>query len=301
MNNKKETAKELYEQAKFNDLIEEYSGSIIPNNIFYCLAGFISLEKIYEAYEFYKKKRKYIETNNLTKSINFLFLVLSLINDKELVKIELSRIKSLSYTNQEDEQLKNNIEEYYKTFILSSNKSDKENEKNDYYYIEMINSSNINEVMEGMRYINSKFKNNISTYGVVYYDAFCNREKFDEAKCLLLAQLYGLKFNRNISFYKDDKLYIINPSKYFKEFNIFENHVVELSGLIKKNEKTVNIINEIVYEFLIQSYMNLPNFFTTKELDQNLYDIVRKKYRKLKLVQKDDPLLIRLKEYLKKN
>jgi len=294
MNEKILNAKELYEAGRFKELIENYEDSINPENIFLVLASFIAIDKINEAYKFYTKKRKHIEVRFLERSLNFLFLILSCMEDKILFNIETKRLENLPYTSQENEEIIKNLDKIYSKYDIKESKKNIDNNE-DYKYLEMINSNKIEDVIYGMNYINQKYKDNISIYSYLYYSAFEKRDKFDEIKALLLAQLYGLKYDRNINFFKKDQFFMLNPSESFEEFSFFESNVINILKLVSKYEKTINLKNDISYEFMIKSYLNLPSFYNENELKSLLKKIVMKHYKKNGLNYKDDLLISKLK------
>ena len=94
---------EMFDKQEFEEIIEKFKNSLKYEDLLYVLSSFISLNNIGGAYEFYKKREKILEKTDFLASMNYLLLILALLNNDELIKREFERIKSLPYISQEVE------------------------------------------------------------------------------------------------------------------------------------------------------------------------------------------------------
>ena len=291
----KEVIEKLYSQFKFEDIIRDFSASNDPEIIYYVLTSYVSLNKIGEAYEYYLSKTKIIEKVNFEVASNYLCLILSLLDDSYLVEKEFNRVASNYKGIKADEVLKK-LElklKQFKDINTKLKKSElKDNEKNklkiEYQYLEMLNSKNVEEVLNAMKYINSNFKNQYSQLGLIYYQSYEKRKEFDPIKALFLAQLIALGYDKNLSLYKNSKFYYFNPKDVNKYYILYSQKINQTIDVFSKNEKNVNIISDVILQFMLMVYYHLPNILKDEELYSLLYIALKHNYELLGQKIEDD-------------
>lgn len=282
---------ELYEKEKFEEIIETFKDSKKYEEILYVLSSFLALNNIGGAYEVYQQKAKILEKTNFLAAMNYLLLILALLNNEELTKREFDRIKSLPYISQEVEEFIQDLDKNFEKIKAATIEISETN----YNYIDELNSDKVERVLEAIRYIHENFKDKINSYGVVFYEAFAKRENFDLAKNFLLLELLATGFDRDISFFKNGKFYYINPKEYQKQYNEYEMLVDNFIKFVKKTEKVTNLIDDITYYFV--SFINdqIPTFYTQEDLETILYLSVRKAYQNVNSDMSDDEVVKKLK------
>ncbi len=267
--------KELYENMKFEEIIENYQSSNRYDHILYCLSSFISLERIAEAYEFYKSKETIIEKTNFLASMNYLLLILAILDNKYLINHEFERIRNLPYQNQTVEEFINSLDENFNKFKAQTKKSDEKNIN----YVDDLNSKNVEDVIKAIDYIHKNYSDKFSSFGVLFYEAFINRKEFDQAKSLLLINLFLTGFDKDISFIKNNKFYFLNPKDYQIKYRLYEARVNRLILRFKREEKNINLINDIIDIFFEKILDYLPDFYQIDELDSLLYISIKEIYK----------------------
>lgn len=282
---------EMFEKQEFEEIIENFKNSNKYEEILYVLSSYISLNNVGAAYELYKKKEKIIEKENFISSMNYLFLILALLNNDDLVKREFSRIKSLPYISQEVEEFLRDLDSNYQKIKSATIEDNSSN----YNFIDELNGEKDENVIGAIKYIHETYKDQLAGYGVLFYEAFIKREKFDLAKNFLLLELLEIGFNKEISFFKNGKFYYINPKEYQKRYLEYERMIDDFIKYIRKNEKITNLIDDIIYYFV--SFLNneIPTFFKKEELETILYLAIRKSYQNINADFNDDLLVKELK------
>ena len=282
---------EMFEKQEFEEIIEDFKNSNKYEEILYVLSSYISLNNVGAAYELYKKKEKIIEKENFISSMNYLFLILALLNNDDLVKREFSRIKSLPYISQEVEEFLRDLDSNYQKIKSATIEDNSSN----YNFIDELNGEKDENVIGAIKYIHETYKDQLAGYGVLFYEAFIKREKFDLAKNFLLLELLEIGFNKEISFFKNGKFYYINPKEYQKRYLEYERMIDDFIKYIRKNEKITNLIDDIIYYFV--SFLNneIPTFFKKEELETILYLAIRKSYQNINADFNDDLLVKELK------
>lgn len=282
---------EMFEKQEFEEIIEDFKNSNKYEEILYVLSSYISLNNVGAAYELYKKKEKIIEKENFISSMNYLFLILALLNNDDLVKREFSRIKSLPYISQEVEEFLRDLDSNYQKIKSATIEDNSSN----YNFIDELNGEKDENVIGAIKYIHENYKDQLAGYGVLFYEAFIKREKFDLAKNFLLLELLEIGFDKEISFFKNGKFYYINPKEYQKRYLEYERMIDDFIKYIRKNEKITNLIDDIIYYFV--SFLNneIPTFFKKEELETILYLAIRKSYQNINANFNDDLLVKELK------
>lgn len=282
---------EMFEKQEFEEIIEDFKNSNKYEEILYVLSSYISLNNVGAAYELYKKKEKIIEKENFISSMNYLFLILALLNNDDLVKREFSRIKSLPYISQEVEEFLRDLDSNYQKIKSATIEDNSSN----YNFIDELNGEKDENVIGAIKYIHENYKDQLAGYGVLFYEAFIKREKFDLAKNFLLLELLEIGFDKEISFFKNGKFYYINPKEYQKRYLEYERMIDDFIKYIRKNEKITNLIDDIIYYFV--SFLNneIPTFFKKEELETILYLAIRKSYQNINADFNDDLLVKELK------
>lgn len=282
---------EMFEKQEFEEIIENFKNSNKYEEILYVLSSYISLNNVGAAYELYKKKEKIIEKENFISSMNYLFLILALLNNDDLVKREFSRIKSLPYISQEVEEFLRDLDSNYQKIKSATIEDNSSN----YNFIDELNGEKDENVIGAIKYIHETYKDQLAGYGVLFYEAFIKREKFDLAKNFLLLELLEIGFDKEISFFKNGKFYYINPKEYQKRYLEYERMIDDFIKYIRKNEKITNLIDDIIYYFV--SFLNneIPTFFKKEELETILYLAIRKSYQNINADFNDDLLVKELK------
>ena len=282
---------EMFEKQEFEEIIEDFKNSNKYEEILYVLSSYISLNNVGAAYELYKKKEKIIEKENFISSMNYLFLILALLNNDDLVKREFSRIKSLPYISQEVEEFLRDLDSNYQKIKSATIEDNSSN----YNFIDELNGEKDENVIGAIKYIHETYKDQLAGYGVLFYEAFIKREKFDLAKNFLLLELLEIGFDKEISFFKNGKFYYINPKEYQKRYLEYERMIDDFIKYIRKNEKITNLIDDIIYYFV--SFLNneIPTFFKKEELETILYLAIRKSYQNINADFNDDLLVKELK------
>lgn len=282
---------EMFEKQEFEEIIENFKNSNKYEEILYVLSSYISLNNVGAAYELYKKKEKIIEKENFISSMNYLFLILALLNNDDLVKREFSRIKSLPYISQEVEEFLRDLDSNYQKIKSATIEDNSSN----YNFIDELNGEKDENVIGAIKYIHENYKDQLAGYGVLFYEAFIKREKFDLAKNFLLLELLEIGFDKEISFFKNGKFYYINPKEYQKRYLEYERMIDDFIKYIRKNEKITNLIDDIIYYFV--SFLNneIPTFFKKEELETILYLAIRKSYQNINADLNDDLLVKELK------
>ena len=282
---------EMFEKQEFEEIIENFKNSNKYEEILYVLSSYISLNNVGAAYELYKKKEKIIEKENFISSMNYLFLILALLNNDDLVKREFSRIKSLPYISQEVEEFLRDLDSNYQKIKSATIEDNSSN----YNFIDELNGEKDENVIGAIKYIHENYKDQLAGYGVLFYEAFIKREKFDLAKNFLLLELLEIGFDKEISFFKNGKFYYINPKEYQKRYLEYERMIDDFIKYIRKNEKITNLIDDIIYYFV--SFLNneIPTFFKKEELETILYLAIRKSYQNINADFNDDLLVKELK------
>ncbi len=282
---------EMFEKQEFEEIIENFKNSNKYEEILYVLSSYISLNNVGAAYELYKKKEKILEKENFISSMNYLFLILALLNNDDLVKREFSRIKSLPYISQEVEEFLRDLDSNYQKIKSATIEDNSSN----YNFIDELNGEKDENVIGAIKYIHENYKDQLAGYGVLFYEAFIKREKFDLAKNFLLLELLEIGFDKEISFFKNGKFYYINPKEYQKRYLEYERMIDDFIKYIRKNEKITNLIDDIIYYFV--SFLNneIPTFFKKEELETILYLAIRKSYQNINADFNDDLLVKELK------
>lgn len=282
---------EMFKKQEFEEIIEDFKNSNKYEEILYVLSSYISLNNVGAAYELYKKKEKIIEKENFISSMNYLFLILALLNNDDLVKREFSRIKSLPYISQEVEEFLRDLDSNYQKIKSATIEDNSSN----YNFIDELNGEKDENVIGAIKYIHENYKDQLAGYGVLFYEAFIKREKFDLAKNFLLLELLEIGFDKEISFFKNGKFYYINPKEYQKRYLEYERMIDDFIKYIRKNEKITNLIDDIIYYFV--SFLNneIPTFFKKEELETILYLAIRKSYQNINADFNDDLLVKELK------
>ncbi len=282
---------EMFEKQEFEEIIENFKNSNKYEEILYVLSSYISLNNVGAAYELYKKKEKILEKENFISSMNYLFLILALLNNDDLVKREFSRIKSLPYISQEVEEFLRDLDSNYQKIKSATIEDNSSN----YNFIDELNGEKDENVIGAIKYIHENYKDQLARYGVLFYEAFIKREKFDLAKNFLLLELLEIGFDKEISFFKNGKFYYINPKEYQKRYLEYERMIDDFIKYIRKNEKITNLIDDITYYFV--SFLNneIPTFFKKEELETILYLAIRKAYQNINADLNDDLLVKELK------
>ena len=170
-----------------------------------------------------------------------------------------------------------------------------EDNSSNYNFIDELNGEKDENVIGAIKYIHETYKDQLAGYGVLFYEAFIKREKFDLAKNFLLLELLEIGFNKEISFFKNGKFYYINPKEYQKRYLEYERMIDDFIKYIRKNEKITNLIDDIIYYFV--SFLNneIPTFFKKEELETILYLAIRKSYQNINADFNDDLLVKELK------
>lgn len=282
---------EMFDKQEFEEIIEKFKNSLKYEDLLYVLSSFISLNNIGGAYEFYKKREKILEKTDFLASMNYLLLILALLNNDELIKREFERIKSLPYISQEVEEFIQELDENFKKIKATT----EDNSSSNYNFIDELNSENPDSVIGAINYIHENFKDKINSYGVVFYEAFVKRDNFDLAKNFLLLELLETGFDKEISFFKNGKFYYINPKEYQVQYLTYEKKIDKMIKFVKRNEKATNLIDDINYYFI--SFLNneIPTFFTNDELETILYLAIRKAYINLNADINEDLIVKELK------
>ena len=281
----------MFDKQEFEEIIENFKNSLKYEDLLYVLSSYISLNNVGGAYEFYKKREKILEKTDFLASMNYLLLILALLNNNELVKREFERIKSIPYISQEVEEFIHDLDENYKKIKATT----EENSSTNYNFIEELNSENCDDVIGAIKYIHENFKDKINSYGVVFYEAFTKRENFDLAKNFLLLELLETGLDKDISFFKNGKFYYINPKEYQVQYLTYEKKIDEMIKFVKRNEKVTNLIDDISYYFI--SFLNneIPTFFNNEQLETILYLAIRKAYMNISADINEDSIVKELK------
>ncbi len=266
---------ELYEKEQFEEIIDTYKDSKKYEEILYVLSSFLALNNIGGAYELYKKRIDVLEKTNFLAAMNYLLLIIALLNNPEIAKREFDRIKSLPYISQEVEEFIQDLDQNYEKIKAATIESSETN----YNYIEELNSDKVERVLGAISYIHENFKDQINSYGVVFYEAFSRRENYDLAKNFLLLELLSIGFDKEISFFKNGKFYYLNPKEYQQSYNNYEKEVDSIIKFVKKTEKVTNLIDDITYYFVAFINDQIPTFYSSDDLETILYLSIRKAYQ----------------------
>lgn len=282
---------EMFDKQEFEQIIEIFKDSFKYEDLLYVLSSYISLNNVGGAFEFYKKREKILEKTDFLASMNYLLLILALLDNEELVKREFERIKSLPYISQEAEEFIQDLDKNYRKIKATT----EDNSATNYNFIEELNSDNSDDVIGAIKYIHENFEDKINSYGVVFYEAFIKRVNFDLAKNFLLLELLETGFDKEISFFKNGKFYYINPKEYQVQYLTYEKKIDEMIKFIKRNEKVTNLIDDISYYFI--SFLNneIPTFFNNDELETILYLAIRKAYTNISADINEDNIVKELK------
>ncbi len=282
---------EMFDKQEFEQIIEIFKDSFKYEDLLYVLSSYISLNNVGGAFEFYKKREKILEKTDFLASMNYLLLILALLDNEELVKREFERIKSLPYISQEAEEFIQDLDKNYRKIKATT----EDNSTTNYNFIEELNSDNSDDVIGAIKYIHENFEDKINSYGVVFYEAFIKRENFDLAKNFLLLELLETGFDKEISFFKNGKFYYINPKEYQVQYLTYEKKIDEMIKFVKRNEKVTNLIDDISYYFI--SFLNneIPTFFNNDELETILYLAIRKAYTNISADINEDNIVKELK------
>lgn len=285
------TIEELFEKQEFEEIVDKYKDSNKYEEILYVLSSLISLGKINESYDLYKNKEKIMEERDFLASMNYFLLILALLDNQDLIDKEMNRIKNLPYQSQEIEQFINDLDNNFKKIKEATEESN----ETEFNYVDAINSEKEEEVIKAIHYIHANFKDKIEGFNVLFYDAFKARKTFDYAKNLLLIELIDNGYNKNISFYKNDKFYFLKPSELTNDYKKYESMINKYVDFIKNNEKNTNIINDIIYYFMFYIELNIPEFLEISGIETVLYCSIKKAHENIKSDYLKDELLANLK------
>lgn len=280
----------LFENQEFEEIIEKYSDSKKYDEILYVLSSYISLGQIPESYEHYKTNQNILEKTDFIASMNYFLLILALFNNQVIIDKELNRIKNMPYISQQVEEFIKDLDENFKKIRQATDESGDNSDEN-FNYVEALKSENEDEVIKAIQYIHENFADSINSYSVLFYDAFKERKTFDTAKNLLLIELIQTGFNRDISFIKNGKFYLFKPEELTVTYGKYDREMQALIDIVKKEEKNVNLIDDIVFYFVNYLEANIPTFYSKKDMETVMFCAIKKAYSNVKMNYEDDEVI----------
>lgn len=266
------TSTELMNEHKFNDVINDYYNSNDIVDIANVIYSYLILNRENEAYEYYHYKKDYLEDEYPIESINLLLEIIVRINDSSFAYKEGRRLANLPYKSQEVEELiKDFVKLYNKKKKFLSKDFKKENILNE------LQNNNPDRVINALVKI-SKEKDLIDEYLPFIYVVFNKRKEYDKAKMMLLFWLICYHYNGEITIFRDNKYYFINPYESKKEIEDYLKLQESVFVNYQKNEKNITAIDFVKGFYSSVVFYQLPVFYTKKELTSILHIAIRLAY-----------------------
>ena len=271
----KESLNKLYNNGEFERIIEEYKDTSIYEEMIYVISSYISIDKIGEAYSYYKERCEFLETNDFISSVNVLFLILALLDKDYLVEKEFERLRNEPYRNYGVELYLKDLEKNYQAVKATTMDSSEQTIN----FMDELNSGNYERIIDAINYLKENYSKNFNTFAPLFYECYQNREEFDSIKNFFLKLLIETGYDVNLTFVKNSKFYMVNPSELKEEYDSLLYHLLDLFNIVKRNEKHVGFIKYI--EGFVIDYIsyNLPDFPEYSEVNTIVYMVILNIYK----------------------